>query len=244
MRFSRKLQKLFSPELLASAKEHLSRWIHPVDKRRLLKNLDRAKFEKLREQIPYRPGSPRINRFEDVLYWININVERAQDLWLDRAPPLHILDLGSGAGYFLYVCKSFGHDVLGFDIDSEPLFTATTELLGVPRAIGRIQAQTPLPAFGKKFDLVTAHRICFHRIGKVRDGMEWSTNDWAFFIDDIRGNLLTENGRMLLDFNPRPGGSPFFTAELREFFLSQGARICRSKALLARDPTKRPRFKL
>ena len=243
MRFSRKLRKLFSTELFASGYEHLSRWTHPVNQRRILANLDWSQFEKLREQYPYRPGSPQINRFEDIVYWIDINVERAQDLWLDLAPPLRILDLGCGAGYFLYVCKHFGHDVLGFDTDDDPLFPATTELLGVRRVIGRIERQTPLPDLGDKFDLVTAHRICFHRIGKVRDGVEWSTADWKFFINDIRTRFLCENGRLLLDFNPRPDGSSFFTPDLRKFFLSQGARIFRSKALLAKNPNVRPRFK-
>ena len=243
MRFSRKLQKLLSPELFASAFEHLSRLTHPVKKQRILEKLDRTEFDKLREQYPYRPGSPRINRFEDVVYWIKINIERAQDLWLDRAPPLRLLDLGCGAGYFLYVCKFFGHDVLGFDTDTEPLFRATTSLLDVPRVIGRIERQTPLPDLGEKFDLVTAHRICFHRIGRVRDGVEWSLADWDFFINDIRRRFLNENGRLLLDFNPRPNGSSFFTPELRRFFLSQGARIFRSKALLAKDFRTTPRFK-
>ena len=243
MRFSRKLQKLLSTDFFASAFEHLSRGAHPVNKRRILETLDRAQFEKLREQYPYRPGSPRINRFEDVVYWIEINIERAQDLWLDRAPPIRIVDLGCGAGYFLYICKFFGHEVLGLDTDNEPLFRATTALLDVPRVIGRIERQTPLPDLGGKFDLVTAHRICFHRIGHVRDGVEWSAADWEFFINDIRTRFLNEDGRLLLDFNPRPDGSSFFTPRLREFFLSQGARIFRSKALLGVDPNQRPRFK-
>ncbi len=243
MKLSRKLQKLLSTDFFASAFEHLSRGAHPVNKRRILETLDRAQFEKLREQYPYRPGSPRINRFEDVVYWIEINIERAQDLWLDRAPPMRIVDLGCGAGYFLYVCKYFGHDVLGFDTDNEALFRATTALLDVARVIGRIERQTPLPDLGAKFDLVTAHRICFHRIGRVRDGIEWSPADWEVFINDIRTRFLNENGRFLLDFNPRPDGSSFFTPELREFFLSQGARIFRSKALLGKHPSQRPRFK-
>ena len=244
MRFSRKLRKLFSPELFLSASEHLSRLTHPVNKSCILDDIDWLQFKDLRHKYPSRPGSPQINRFEDIVYWIDINIERAQDLWLDRAPSLRILDLGSGAGYFLYVCKHLGHDVLGFDTDREPLFGATTELLGVQRVIGRIERQICLPDFGQEFDLVTAHRICFHRIGKVRDGVEWSTNDWKFFIDDVRSNLLNDNGRLLLDFNPRPDGSSFFTPELRKIFKSQGARIFRSKALLAKDPNERPSFKM
>ena len=243
MKLSRKLQKLLSTDFFASAFEHLSRGTHPVNKQRILETLDRAQFEKLREQYPYRPGSPRINRFEDVVYWIEVNIERAQDLWLDRASPMRIVDLGCGAGYFLYVCKYFGHDVLGFDTDNEALFRATTALLDVARVVGRIERQTPLPDLGAKFDLVTAHRICFHRIGHVRDGIEWSPADWEVFINDIRTRFLNENGRLLLDFNPRPDGSSFFTPELREFFLSQGARIFRSKALLGVPPNQRPRFK-
>src|SRR5260370_290748 len=244
MRFSRKLQKLLSPDLFASASEHLSRLTHPVNRRRILDTLDRVEFENLRDKYPYRPGLPRINRFEDVVYWIEINIERAQDLWLDRAPPLRILDLGCGAGYFLYVCKYFGHHVLGFDTDNEPLFRATTELLDVRRVIGRVERQNPLPDLHQKFHLVTAHRICFHRIGRVRDGVEWSPADWEFFISDIRTRFLNENGRLLLDLNPRPDGSSFFTSELRRFFLSQGARILRSKALLGADPNRRPPFRV
>ena len=243
MRFSRKLQKLFSGEIFASAWEHLSRLTHPVNKSCLLDDIDWLQFKDLRHKYPYPPGSPQINRFEDVVYWIDINVERAQDLWLDRAPPLRILDLGSGAGYFLYVCKHFGHDVLGFDTDAEPLFGATTELLGVSRFIGRIERLTPLPELGRRFDLVTAHRICFHRIGKVREGVEWSPADWEFFVNDIRTRFLEPNGRLLLDFNPRPDGSSFFSPELRAWFVSQGARLFRSKALLAKDPSERPSFK-
>jgi SAM-dependent methyltransferase len=244
MRFSRKLRKLFSPELFTSAYEHFSRLTHPVNKRRILDDIDWLQFRDLRHKYPYRPGSPQINRFEDVVYWIDINVERAQDLWLDRAPPLRILDIGSGAGYFLYVCKHFGHDVLGFDTDNEPLFRATIALLNVPRVIGQVDRQTPLPDLGGKFDLVTAHRICFHRIGKVRDRVEWSAADWKFFINDVRTNLLTQRGRILLDFNPRLDDSSFFTSELRKFFLAQGARIFRSKALFAKNPNEKPRFKL
>jgi SAM-dependent methyltransferase len=245
MKFSRKLKKLFSLELLDSVSEHASRWVHPVSARRVLATLDLAEFEKLRERYPYRSKSAKINRFEDAAYWIGINAERAQDLWLDRTPPLRILDLGCGAGYFLYVCKFFGHDALGLDTDDEPLFGGIIELLNVSRIIARIERQVPLPDLGEKFDLITAHRICFHRIGRAHDGDfdEWTPAEWKFLISDIRNRLLKPNGRLLLDFNPRPDGSSFFTAELRACFLAEGARIFRSKALLSVDPNRPPRFK-
>jgi SAM-dependent methyltransferase len=245
MKLSHKLRKLFSRDALASLREHAGRWTHPVRSNRILATVDRVEFSKLRERYPYKETSPRINRFEDAEYWIGINVERAQDLWLDRAPPLRILDLGCGAGYFLYVCQFFGHETLGLDTDNEPLYGATTQLLHVERVIARIEPNIPLPDLGKRFDLVTAHRICFHRMRRAgaTEPREWTGDQWSFFIEDVRKNILQPDGRLLLDFNPRPDGSSFFTTELRAFFLNQGARIFRSKALLARDPARRPAFR-
>lgn len=246
MKLSHKIKKLFSRDVLESLTEHAARWNHRVDAGRILATVDRAEFATLRQRYPYKETSPRINRFEDADYWVGINVERAQDLWLDRAAPLRILDLGCGAGYFLYVCQFFGHETLGLDTDSEPLFRATTGLLKVERVISRIAPSVPLPDLRRRFDLVTAHRICFHRLGRSPDGQprEWTTAQWEFFLDDVRRHLLEPDGRLLLDFNPRRDGSSFFTPELRAFFLAEGARIFRSKALLAADPASRPRFKV
>jgi SAM-dependent methyltransferase len=183
--------------------------------------------------------------YEDAAHWVGVHVAHAQDLWLDRTPPVHILDLGCGAGYFLYVCRFFGHEGLGLDTDEEPLFRGTTEFLNVRRVVSRIYPQVPLPNLGEKFDLITAHRVCFHRIARTGSGKwsEWRPADWKFFINDIRTRFLKPGGRLLLDFNPRPDHSSFFTKKLRACFLSEGARIFRSKALLAGDPNQRPRFK-
>jgi SAM-dependent methyltransferase len=243
MKLSRKLQKLFSPEALESVYEHVSRSTHPVGARRILATLNRTEVAKLRERYPSGLNFPKINRFADVPYWIKINIERAQDLWLDRTPPLRILDLGCGAGYFLYVCNCFGHEVLGLDLNDQQLFRDTLALLKVPRVISRIDPDIPLPDLGRKFDLVAAHRICFQRIEGAVSGKEWAPVHWKFFIDDIRSRFLNPSGRLLLDFNPRPDGSSFFTRKLRSFFLSQGARIRRSKALFAANPAEQPRFK-
>ncbi|PYJ77457.1 MAG: hypothetical protein DME77_03215 [Verrucomicrobia bacterium] len=245
MRLSRKIQKLFSPEIFESFREHAARWTHPVSSRRILATIDRVKLERLREDYPYRPNARRINMYEDAAHWIGVHVAHAQDLWLDRTPPLRILDLGCGAGYFLYVCRFFGHEGIGVDTDEEPLFRGTTALLNVRRTIARIHPRVPLPDLGEKFDLITAHRVCFHRLNRAPSGEwnEWTPADWEFFINDIQTKFLKPNGRLLLDFNPRRDGSSFFTPALRACFLAKGARIFRSKALLAAEPGKRPRFK-
>ena len=246
MQLSRKLQKLFSSEIFASAWENAARWAHPVNSKRILATIDRNQLAKLRDQSPHRRDARRINAFENAEYWVGVNVKRVQDLWLDRTPPLRILDLGCGPGYFLYICRMFGHTGIGLDQDEEPLFRGMTELFKVRRVVSRIDAQVPLPDVGEKFDLVTAHRVCFHRIDRAPNGdwKEWSPTDWKFFISDIRTRFLKPGGRLFLDFNPRRDGSSFFTPELRSCFLAKGARIFRSKALFAADSAQRPRFRL
>ena len=245
MRLSRKFQKLFSRD---AGRKPLGKRL-PLDSSGELApdswQIDQTELENLRERYPYRPNARKINAYEDAAYWIGVNVKRAQDLWLDRSPPLQILDLGSGAGYFLYLCRLFGHEGLGFDQDEEPFFRGTTDFFKVRRVIGRIEPQTPLPDLGRKFDLVTGHRVCFHRLARTENGewLEWTPADWKFFIKDIRTRFLKPKGRLLLEFNRRQDGSSFFTDELRAFFESQGARIFRWKALLAADPNQRPRFK-
>lgn len=245
MKLSRKVQKLFTAEALESLWDHAKRWTHPVSVRRLVDRLDGSAWARLRERYPHRPGQPKINRFSDAPSWIKINVERAQDLWLDRSPPLRVLDLGCGPGYFLYVCQCLGHEGLGVDIDEQPLFRDTTGLLGVRRLIWRIEPQVLLPDLGEKFDLVTGHRVCFQKTIRSETGEweEWQPRDWEFFLHDVRTRLLQPEGRLLLDFNPRPDGCSFFTPALREVLLAHGARIFRSKALLAADPARPARFK-
>ena len=245
VRLSQKLQKLLSLDAGQSLWEHVCRSTHPVSAGQILGTIDRAELERLRECYPYRPNARKINAYEDAKYWIGVNVKRAQDLWLDRSPPLQILDLGCGAGYFLYLCRLLGHEGLGFDQDEGPFFRGTTEFFKVRRVIGRIEPQTPLPDLGRKFDLVTGHRVCFHRLARTENGewLEWTPDDWKFFIKDVRTRFLKPKGRLLLEFNRRQDGSSFFTDELRAFFESQGARIFRWKALLGADPSQRPRFK-
>src|SRR5947209_10846481 len=148
MKSSRKLQKLFSSIALVSAWEHGRRLLHPVDSRRIFASLDTLDFSGVRARDGYRPNPRRIRKF----------IEIVQDLWLDRSPPLQILDLGCGSGHFIYLSRLFGHEGLGLDPDDEPFFRGTTKLFNIPRVIARISPQTPLPDLGKKFDLLKIGR--------------------------------------------------------------------------------------
>src|SRR5437899_6776208 len=83
MRVGHKLRKLFDPDIIASTREHLHRALHPVSARKLHIALEQDKsWDALRQKYPR--GVKEVHRFGDTKFWIKRNVERAQDLSLDR----------------------------------------------------------------------------------------------------------------------------------------------------------------
>jgi hypothetical protein len=117
-----------------------------------------------------------------------------------RPPGCRTLDLGAGAGYFSLVCRSEGHDPLAVDVDDEPLYRETFDVLGLPRIVHRIEPMQALPAFGQVFDVITAFRISFD---VKPDGSPWGPEEWGFLLGDLR-NRLTAGGLLVLCFNVHP----------------------------------------
>jgi SAM-dependent methyltransferase len=161
-----------------------------------------------------------------------VNRERVQDLKLHRSPPQRILDLGCGGGYFLFILKRFGHQVLGLDIDESPLFRELLEVFRVPRVVFRIQPFQPLPNFDEPFDWITAFSIGFDRYREK--GSRWGAKEWEFFLRDLE-HRLAPGGKIYLTLNPLPSGE-YLTPELRDFFSSRGAGIERERIFFRKGP--------
>ncbi len=232
MKLARKIGKVFDRDIIDSTREHLRRALHPVDAHRILSELEQDRsWDELRRRYPR--AEKEIHRWADTKFWIPRNVERAQDLSLDRPPPRHILDLGCGPGYFLYVARKLCHTGIGLDIDEQPIFRDTLRLLEVPRIVHRIAPLEPLPGTEKRFDLITSYLTCFHRIERLPDGnwRMWSPEQWQFFIDDVRANQLVPAGTLLLEFHPQKNGQ-LYSGDVRELFLDNGARLFRSRVFL------------
>jgi SAM-dependent methyltransferase len=230
VRFQHKIRKLVDGRSLVSARKHTLRLLRtnrfPLNKKRVIETIDPVAFEQIRKRYAVANPGADWPKYLDLDRWIGINIRRIRQVELDLARPKRILDLGCGAGYFLYIAQLLGHSGLGLDMDRLSMFREVTRLLGVRRMVQRIEAFRPLPDFGQKFDLITAFMICFNN-HKMPD--LWKVAEWEFFLDDLAKHL-TPRGRVWLELNQDYDGS-FYTPELKEFFRKRGARINEQKVI-------------
>jgi SAM-dependent methyltransferase len=166
-------------------------------------------------------SNARYAKYADVEHWLSLNLPRLQELKLDESAPKQILDLGCGAGFFLFLAKQSGHSCAGLDVGDYPLSNELIQLFGLDRLTWRIRAFEPLPDFGRQFDLITAFSAAFNRNGDESRG--WTPDEWEFFLNDLTGHLKP-GGEILLEINSGKDGR-YFLPEIREFFVKRGARV-------------------
>jgi SAM-dependent methyltransferase len=225
-----KIRKLVDGQSLASARKHTLRLLRtnrfPLETKRVIETIDPAGFEQIRRRYAVADPGADWPKYLDLDRWIRVNIRRIRQLELDLARPKQILDLGCGAGYFLYIAQLLGHSGVGLDMDRLPMFREITRLLGVRRVVQRIQAFRPLPNFGQKFDVITAFMICFNN--HKMPGL-WGVLEWKFFLDDL-AKYLKPRGRIWLELN-QEYDETFYTPELKEFFEKRGAKIDEQKVI-------------
>ena len=230
MRLRRKIGKLFNGEGVFSARKHVRRWLVPprfqLNRNRIIQTIDLDKFARIRQRYKTDPAAKRWSKYLQLEHWIDINLTQIRRTGLDAKSSQRVLDLGCGAGYFIYIAQLLGHDCVGLDTDEQPMFSDITRLLEIQRVIWPIQPFAPLPPLGKKFDLITAYRICFNN--HKRNDL-WGVSEWEFFLDDLAKHLARK-GRIWLELNLEHDGSSY-TPELRNFFVSKRAKIKGSRLL-------------
>jgi SAM-dependent methyltransferase len=227
MQLSRKIEKLWTGEFLDSAMDAFYRWRRPLDAKGLVQKIDLAKLDLIRAKYEIRNETVAWPKYVNAEYWFEKAIAQVRELRLDRVTNKAILDLGSGAGYFMFTCKQLGHDGLGLDLPEPAYFGEMFDLLGLRRVIWRINAYQPLPELGCRFDLITAFAICFngHDTDKV-----WGSSEWEFFLRDLETRFLNPGGEIYLALNPEPYGH--FTPELERYFRDRGGLIHQGKIRL------------
>jgi SAM-dependent methyltransferase len=225
-----KIRKLVDGQSLVSARKHTLRLLRPkgfrLETQRVIETIDPASLEQIRQRYAVADPGADWPKYLDLDRWIGVNIRRIRQLELDVARPKRILDLGCGAGYFLYIAQLLGHSGVGLDIDRVAMFREVTRLLGVRRIVQQIQAFRPLPSFGQKFDVITAFMICFNN--HKMPGL-WDVPEWEFFLNDL-GKHLTPRGRVWLELN-QEYDETFYTPQLKEFFQKRGAKIDEQKII-------------
>ena len=194
----------------------------PLTAPALLERIDAGKFEAIRSQHAIADPGIRIEKYLEIETWLTTNIRRVLNVGLDLQPPKRILDLGSGAGYFLFICKQLGHDVIGLDLydPNAAWYGDLLALFGVARVIRQIDPFIPLPDLGAPFDYVCAFMVCFNRhlTEKI-----WKIDEWRFFLDDLQMHL-NPGAVVWFELNPDPNGL-HYTPELQAFFESRGAIV-------------------
>ena len=230
MQFRHKMRKLVDGQSLASARKHTLRLLRPkrlqLETQHVIETIDPVGFEQIRRRYAVADAGADWPKYLDLDRWIKVNLRRIHQLELDLTRPRHILDLGCGAGYFLYIAQLLGHSGVGLDMDRLPMFREITRMLGVRRVVQRIEAFHRLPNFDQKFDLITAFMICFNN--HKMPGL-WGVAEWEFFLNDLAKHLKPR-GRVWLELN-QEYDETFYTPELKEFFLKRGAKIDEQKVI-------------
>ena len=193
-----------------------------------LDGLDQSAFEKLSRST----GEVREHKlkYADVELWLARSWKAARRLGLDKSPPLDVLDIGIGPGYFLYVCQQLGHRCVGIDRPGDyPFWQALRKWLGVNRVVEHtIEPHAPLPAAALgMFDLVTAFRAQFNFNNEAK--RLWTLDEWGFFLDDLRDHIVRPGGRVALKLAKQEHkgheGLKRGDADLAKFMVSRGATV-------------------
>jgi SAM-dependent methyltransferase len=133
MNVTHKLSKLTNGSALISAGNAFDRWRQPINPERVLAQIDQAGLERIRTRYAVPGERTHWPKYLDAPRWIRLNIRRAQELRLKLRPkPLRILDLGSGAGYFLLVARHLGHSSIGLDIAEPEMYGEMFELKLMP----------------------------------------------------------------------------------------------------------------
>ncbi len=219
MKLSHKIAKLISRETYRRSWRALRRRASPIPIEPLLACIDQNRLREMQQR--YASSPLNYAKYADVARWLKRHVAKVHDLQLHRVPPREILDLGCGGGFFLFIARQYGHSGVGLDVDEFPLFQELTSLLDVPRVVCTIEPFRSLPAFDRKFDLITAFSTRFNR--DRADQQVWGVREWNFFLDDISGRLKP-GGQVFFEINSGKV-TRYYPNEVRDLFRGRGATL-------------------
>ena len=193
-----------------------------IDLNKTLIHIKKLGFKKIKEKYKNFDPPPGYSKYLNIKPWMLDNVWRVYILGLNKSSPKNILDIGTGNGYFPFLCEKYGHKTRAIDIDSNPIFNSLIKMQKIQRVSYAVKANEKIPEFDVKFDLVTGFHTYFngHRTSKV-----WTSKEWDFFLKDLKKNLCKPNAEAYFIINKEHDRKDYYTSELKAYFLRNGAEI-------------------
>ena len=207
------------------------RYIHRDATRDVIATIDQEAFLGLRKTARDRTQTLNNIKYFNLDGYIGEHVKRAMRLNLHINVGRQVLDIGTGFGYFPYVCEFFGNGAQAIDVSGHDLFDDVTNFLRVKKTHHFINAFEPLPTFDRKFDVINATQIAFVHI-RGSGGKRWGDEEWGFFLDHLINDHLTEKGIISLEFNWDSHRNCWFPPEVRTLFKNYGARMFHNRVLI------------
>ncbi len=191
----------------------------------------------------YKDQSLRINDdvagpmkyIRDIPCYVKESYERFIFLGLDKTKDLKILDLCSGAGYFLYICNK-RHKAVGiewlqyFGSETGMLYSDLAKVLDNTIYDYHIETGRCF-RIRRKFDLITAFYPCFNHLKGTRSF--WEIEDWVWFIEYVMNKHLLPNGRLVLKPLKRPAGAS--SEELFDLLVKQYKAKYKARTFILRN---------
>ena len=120
-------------------------------------------------------------------YWMGIDNQKTKK---------RIIDLGTGAGWMVYLCKRFGHEAYGTDIQRRLEYQEGYKFLGIENNVSGdlVHIQKKMTIKGK-FDFITSFRSFIGQKPRA-----WEKDEWKFFLSDCRDHL-NDGGHIYLSCN-------------------------------------------
>lgn len=102
-----------------------------------------------------------------------------------------LIDIGTGAGWFPYICKLYGHNCIGTDELNRDNYQPIYDWLNLDIRGDLVYSRKPFE-LTEKVDYVVTLRSFFPNRPKV-----WEIDEWKYFFKDIIKNIKPEGGLYL-----------------------------------------------
>jgi SAM-dependent methyltransferase len=177
----------------------------------LYKNIPYKRLKILGKQIQKQQGINDDNYHNGLKYLLKMNLYLEEKLkcldYIESVKPgtKSFLDIGSGSGFWEFICRSAGHTCVSTNEKEYPIFKETMDVLNIDckffrayidEGLGRIEHDLDL---GSKFDVITAQRSVFNYYPR-----DWSTLQWLTFLQGCN-DLLNDDGIVFIKTNYSAG---------------------------------------